>query len=227
TVREPLLVLDKDLRVESANRSFYRAFAAEPAEIIGRFIYDLGEKQWDISRLRELLEKILPQSTSIEEFQVEFDFKPLGRRTLLLNARAILNPQRKTERILLAIEDITERKRAEATMTHLAAVVTSSSDAIIGKDLNGIIASWNRGAEGLFGYTEREAVGQCVTMLIPSDRSHEERSILDRVRRGEVVEHYETVRQRKDGTLFDISLTVSPIKNEQGQVVGASKIARD
>ena len=108
-----------------------------------------------------------------------------------------------------------------------AAIVASSDDAIISKDLNSIITSWNRGAERMFGYTAREAVGRSVTMLIPADHADEEAMILDRIRQGKTVDHYETVRQRKDGTLVDISLTISPIKDAQGRVVGASKIARD
>ena len=108
-----------------------------------------------------------------------------------------------------------------------AAIVASSDDAIISKDLESIITSWNRGAERIFGYTAREAVGRSVTMLIPSDHADEEPMILDSIRRGKTVDHYETVRQRKDGTLLDISLTISPIRDAQGRVVGASKIARD
>jgi PAS domain S-box-containing protein len=109
----------------------------------------------------------------------------------------------------------------------LAAIVEFSHDAIVSKDLNGIITSWNSGAMRLFGYAAEEIVGKPVTMLIPSDRLDEEAHILGLIRRGERIESYETVRQRKDGSLIEISLTVSPIKNAQGRVVGASKIARD
>jgi PAS domain S-box-containing protein len=109
----------------------------------------------------------------------------------------------------------------------MAAIVESSDDAIISKNLDGVILSWNQGAQRLFGYTAAEAIGQPVTMLIPPDRQDEEPGILDRIRRGERIDHYETVRRRKDGGLIDISLTVSPIKNALGAVVGASKIARD
>lgn len=109
----------------------------------------------------------------------------------------------------------------------LAAIVEFSDDAIISKDLNGIITSWNKGAEKLFGYTAQEAIGLPVTMLMPEDRKNEEESVLQRIRRGESIEHYQTVRQVKDGRLIDIALTVSPIINELGEVVGASKIARD
>jgi PAS domain S-box-containing protein len=115
----------------------------------------------------------------------------------------------------------------ERAAQHYAAIVESSADAILSKDLNGVIMSWNRGAELLFGYTAEEAVGKSVTILIPADRHDEEPKILERVRRGESVDHYETIRQRKDGSLIDISLTVSPIKNERGEIIAASKIARD
>jgi PAS domain S-box-containing protein len=108
-----------------------------------------------------------------------------------------------------------------------AAIVESSEDAIVSKDLNGIITSWNQGAERLFGYTAAEAIGQSITMVIPRDRLGEEDMVLGRIRRGERVEHFDTVRQRKDGTLVDISLTVSPIRDQRGTIVGASKIARD
>jgi len=123
--------------------------------------------------------------------------------------------------------DLTERKRAERSGTWLAAIVASSDDAIISKDLDGTISSWNHGAERLFGYTAGEAVGRSITMLIPYDRHNEEPEIVERIRRGERIDHYETVRRRKDGSLIEISLTVSPVMNAEGKVVGASKIARD
>jgi len=109
----------------------------------------------------------------------------------------------------------------------LAAIVESSDDAIIGKDLNGIIKSWNGGAERIFGYTAQEAVGQPIIMLLPPERLDEEPRILERLRRGEHIDHFETVRRRKDGSLVDISLTVSPIFDGHGRPIGASKIARD
>jgi PAS domain S-box-containing protein len=110
---------------------------------------------------------------------------------------------------------------------HLARVVESSDDAIVSKDLNGIIKSWNRAAERMFGYTEAEAVGQSIRMIIPADRQDEEDMVLGRIRAGQAITHFETIRQRKDGSLIPISLTVSPIHDDTGKVVGASKIARD
>jgi PAS domain S-box-containing protein len=109
----------------------------------------------------------------------------------------------------------------------LAAIVASSHDAIISKDLNGVINSWNKGAEWLFGYTAEEAIGRSITMLIPPERIDEETDILSRIRAGEIVDHFETVRVRKDGTQLDVSLTIAPIRDAQGRILGASKIARD
>ena len=123
--------------------------------------------------------------------------------------------------------DISERKQAEERKATLAAIVESSDDAIISKDLNGIITTWNVGAERLFGYAAREVIGQSVTILAAPDRVDEAAGILQRIFRGERLDHFETVRRRKDGTLLDISLTVSPIIDDSGNVVGASKIARD
>jgi len=120
TIREPLLVLDRDLRVVTASRSFYEFFKVKPEETLGQFIYDLGDKQWDISKLRELLEKILPQQTAFDNYEVEHDFVTIGRRTLLLNARQIEREVGKERIILLAIEDITERKKYEEKIQQMA-----------------------------------------------------------------------------------------------------------
>jgi len=130
-------------------------------------------------------------------------------------------------RLLGIIRDITDRKLAEVTSNKLAAIVETSFDAIIGKDVNGVITSWNIGAEGIFGYTESEVIGTSIKRLIPEDRKSEEDQILERLRRGEKVEHFETQRLTKDNRLIDVSITISPIKDADGRVIGASKIARD
>jgi len=130
--------------------------------------------------------------------------------------------------------DITERyeaeqriRESEARYRGIAAIVESSEDAVLTKDLNGLITSWNHGARRLFGYAAEEVIGKPVTILIPAERHNEEPTMLARIRRGERIDHYETVRQRKDGSTVDISLTVSPVRNPEGEIVGASKIARD
>jgi PAS domain S-box-containing protein len=130
--------------------------------------------------------------------------------------------------------DVTERKKIEAALREseqqlrwLASIVQSSDDAIVSKNLDGIITSWNKGAERVFGHTAEEAIGQPITIVIPEDRQSEEREILTRIRRGERIDHFETIRQRKHGSLIVVSLTISPVKDAEGKVVGASKIARD
>ena len=123
--------------------------------------------------------------------------------------------------------DITDRQDIEKASRHLAAIVESSEDAIVSKSLDGVIQSWNASAERMFGYTAQEIVGRSVLLLIPRERQHEEDEILSRLRRGDRVEHFETVRRTKDGRLLDVSLTVSPIKDGTGRIIGASKIARD
>jgi PAS domain S-box-containing protein len=119
------------------------------------------------------------------------------------------------------------RQKAERTLLHYAAMVESSDDAIVGKTLDGRVTSWNRGAEMVFGYSRTEMIGKPISILIPDDRKDEEPGILGKIQRGESIDHYETVRRRKDGRLIDISVTVSPIRDERGNIIGASKVARD
>ena len=136
--------------------------------------------------------------------------------------------------VLEANRDMTKRieievalRESEQRLRWLASIVESSDDAIVSKNLDGIITSWNSGAERVFGYSAREAIGQPITLVIPEERHNEEREILTRIRRGERIDHFETVRQRKDGGPITVSLTVSPVKDASGKIVGASKIARD
>src|SRR5207248_2241897 len=123
--------------------------------------------------------------------------------------------------------DITEQRQHERNGRLLASIVESSDDAIISKDVAGAITSWNRGAERLFGYAAEEVIGQSIRIILPADRQGEEDEVLSRIRRGETVDHFETVRCRKDGSQAIVSLTVSPIRDAAGRIVGASKIARD
>jgi PAS domain S-box-containing protein len=129
--------------------------------------------------------------------------------------------------VVLVFRDVSERRQAGESQARLAAIVESSQDAIVSKTLDGTIRTWNAGAERLFGYRAEEAVGRSILLIIPPDRFDEEREILARLARGERIEHYETIRMARDGRLLDISLTVSPIRDAEGRVVGASKIARD
>ncbi|WP_188130581.1 PAS domain S-box protein [Neomesorhizobium albiziae] len=358
TTRQPLLVLDGELRVQSANLAFYDQFQVRQQETAGRLVYELGNGQWDIPALRALIEEVLSKNQAVVDFEVEHEFRDIGRRCMLLNANKLSRNGGRDDMVLLSIEDITERrksesairhseqslkdliealpgavyttdaagmitsynpaaveiwgrepvlgkeqfcgswrmrkpdgtlmrhdecpmaialkekrpirgaeavverpdgdlvpllvyptprfdalgsligavnmlvditerKRAEALAERLAAIVETSDDAILSKDLRGTVTSWNNGAERLFGYTAEEIVGKSIMTLVPQDRHDEEAGILNRIRQGEHIEHYETIRLCKDGIPVWVSLTISPLRNGEGRVIGASTIARD
>jgi two-component system, OmpR family, sensor histidine kinase VicK len=148
-------------------------------------------------------------------------------RWIRVQGMVSFNGDRQAERFIGTVVDITDLKEAEEKSARLAAIIESTDDAIISKTLEGIITSWNDSAERTFGYTAEEMIGQSILKLIPADRQEEEPRILSRLRKGERVEHFETKRVKKDGSLLDVSLTISPVKDERGNIIGLSKIARD
>ena len=183
---------------------------------------------------RILLAGEIPQCVFEKRYVRKYGAVLWGRTTLALLKEA----DRHAQRIIGIVEDITDRKDTEQALhdsreqaqeirNGLAAIVESSDDAIIGKTLEGVITTWNRGAERIFGYSAEEVIGKPITLLIPPDQIDEEPAILQKLRRGERIDHYETVRIRKDGTRLHVSLTVSPIKDLNGNIIGASKISRD
>lgn len=154
--------------------------------------------------------------------------QPNGKvKKVLIFPSILSNEKLNLKGTLNILIDITDELNDDVKRTMLAALVESSDDAIISKTLDGMITSWNQGAEQLFGYTASEAIGQHISIIIPDDRLEEEKSIISKVSRGEKVDHYETVRRHKNGTLIPISLSISPIRNSLGQVIGASKVGRD
>jgi PAS domain S-box-containing protein len=169
----------------------------------------------------------LETGASVHEQEVIIE-KPDGSR---VTVSVHIDPIRDRDGAIVGVvnffHDISERKQAERTTGLLAGIVDSSDDAIVSKNLDGIIISWNRGAEQLFGYSAKEAIGQNIRLIVPQDRLHEEATILKQLARGERVDHFETVRVRKDGSMLDISVAISPVKDAAGAVIGASKVARD
>ncbi|HEU5117132.1 MAG TPA: PAS domain S-box protein, partial [Isosphaeraceae bacterium] len=143
------------------------------------------------------------------------------------SAAPIHDEEGRVKGVILVFRDITEKRQAELVQEQMAAIVHSSDDIILSKSLDGIILSWNRGAERILGYSAGEVIGKNVSMLMPPDFAEDTEKILGRIRQGESVDHYITKRRRKDGTIIDVSLTVSPIRNVEGEVIGASKIGRD
>ena len=211
-----------------ANRISLDACGYSRDDVIGKKFWDCG--WWNRSpELVAMIQEATRQAASGTFFRRESNYFLADGSLRVVDL--ILSPVKDEAGNVLFIApsgtDITDRKAVESTNARLAAIVESSDDAIISKNLNSIIMTWNGGATRLFGYTAEEAIGRSITILMPPERMNEEPNILERIRRGERIDHYETVRRRKDGTLLDISLTVSPLVDAQGKIVGASKIARD
>jgi PAS domain S-box-containing protein len=220
-------IISKDLNgiITSWNEAATRVFGYTPEEIIGSPILrlippDLHHEEAEILRKLRAGERIEHYETvrlkkNGERFPVSITISPVkdasGR---VIGASKILR-------------DISERRRIDEARARLAAIVDSADDAIISKDLNGIIRTWNEGAHRMFGYTADEIVGQSILRLIPEHLHGEEDEILRKLRAGQRIEHYETIRMKKSGELLEVSVTISPITDEKGNVIGASKIARD
>jgi PAS domain S-box-containing protein len=170
---------------------------------------------------------VLRTGVSVRQQEVHIE-RPNGLRGIaLVDIEAIKDSGGNIVGAVNCFQDITERKLAEDAALRLAAIIESSDDAIVGKDLDGLITSWNAGAERIFGYLAEEIIGKPFTILVPPDYQKEEEAIIERIRRGQRVEHFETVRLRKHGSLIDVSMTISPVKTAQGKIIGASNIARD
>jgi PAS domain S-box-containing protein len=233
TVRESLLVLDGDLRVQSANASFYRTFRVTPAETENCLLYDLGNRQWDIPALRKLLEEILPHQSSFNDFEVTHDFESIGRKVMLLNARRIRREQQSTGLILLAIEDITERRRIEEERRELETRFTSlvkniRDHSIFTLDPQGRITSWNREAERILGYAEAEVLGQPFAIIFtPEDVAQGVPGLELRTALAQGRAEDERWHRRKNGERFWALGIVTPTQDATGGHTGFSKILRD
>jgi len=221
------IIISKNLDgiITSWNNTARRVFGYSPKEAIGAHITliipkdRLPEEDTIISRVR--------RGERIEHF----DTVRQRKDGTLIDISLTISPVRDSSgRIVGASKvarEITDRKRAERSTALLAAIVDSSDDAIVSKTLDGIITSWNKSAERIFGYLPEEAVGKHITLIIPRDRWNEESRIIARICRGDRVDHFQTLRRRKDGSLVDVSLTISPVKDSAGNIIGASKVARD
>jgi PAS domain S-box-containing protein len=218
----------RDLRYIFVNRAYAKMLGREPNEIIGKPIVDVIGAE-GMESIGPYVERVLRGEQV--EYEQEVPFKDIGSRFLRAVYRPDLDPNGKSTGWIASIVDITERRRAQLradkALQQLASIVENTDDAIIGSDLNGLVTSWNAAAERLYGYTSEEMIGNPLSILIPIDRPDEEPDILERLRRGQSIDHYETVRRAKDGRLIQVSLTASPIKDAGGNVIGYSKIARD
>jgi PAS domain S-box-containing protein len=205
-----------------ANRAELKLLGYAKEEYVGRNIVDFHV---DRPIIDDILHRLL-RKEEVHGYEARLRCQDGSIKHVLINSSGLWEGERFLHTRCFT-HDITDRKRAEEAQARLAAIVESSEDAIVSKTLDGIITSWNQGAEHLFGYAAAEAVGQPITLIIPPERHYEEPAILERLRRGERVEHFETVRVAKDGGRLDISLTISPVRDSGGRIIGASKIARD
>ena len=231
---EQVAVLDQRGVIIAVNTA-WRRFAAENGapdlerKSVGLNYLDLcgaaaGQPNgWEARRALDGIRAVLARTR--EDFSLEYPcHSPTEQRWFAMRVTPLLGAR---PGAVVAHENITRRKAMEKALMHHAAIVESSEDAIVGKTLEGIITSWNRGAERIFGYGREEAVGQHISLLIPDGQRDDEKRILSQVRSGIALKHYQTRRRRKDGSLIDISVTISPLRDAEGNIVGASKVARD
>ena len=222
---EPIISKDLDGIITSWNEAAERVFGYKSDEIVGRSILELippelqHEEDEILGKLRagERIDhyETIRMRRNGDRFPVSITISPIEDES----GRVIGGSK--------IARDISDRKRSDESRFRLAAIVDSADDAIVSKDLNGVVTSWNDGARRMFGYSSKEMIGQPILRLIPTELYYEEEEILRKLRAGERVDHYETRRTRKDGSSIEVSVTISPIKDESGRVIGASKIARD
>ncbi len=246
TVREPLLILDATLRVQSANRAFYQKFHVSPAETEGRLIYELGNGQWDIPDLRTLLEDIVPKSSVFDDFELEHTFPDIGRRVMLLNARKLQAGQH-GELLVLAMEDVTARRQAEEALVKAgalqSAIFNSANFSSIATDAKGVIQIFNVGAERMLGYTAAEVMNTItpadisdplevvarakslsVELNTPITPGFE--ALVFKASRG-IEDIYELTYIRKDGSRFPAVVSVTALRDDQNDIIGYLLIGTD
>jgi PAS domain S-box-containing protein len=219
----PMQWVRRDGTILRANAAELDLLGYEFAEYVG---HRISEFQVDDRVVEDMLAR-LSRGETLSGREMRLRRKDGGTRDVIIDSNVYWGPDGEFVHARFVTRDVTELKAREEARARLAAIVTSSDDAIVGKTLDGVITSWNPGAERIFGYTAAEAVGRHITLIIPAERRAEEDHVLAQLRRGLRVDHFETVRQAKDGRKINVSLTVSPITDSSGKIIGASKIARD
>jgi PAS domain S-box-containing protein len=224
--RTPFMLVrcGRDLRYRFVSEAYAHHIGYGRNEVIGKTIEEvIGARGFNT--LRPYIDIVL-RGESVD-FECDLDFVHSGRRSLAIAYRPELDADGNVGGWIASLLDITDERSGEQARRQLASIVESADDPIVSKDLNGIVVSWNPGAQHLFGYSADEMIGKPITTIIPAHLRDEEPRILEQIRSGERIEHYETIRRCKDGRLVDVSLTISPMRDTHGTIVGASKIARD
>lgn len=223
-VEEMIAVVDRDYRYVLGNRAFLDRRDMKRDQLLGRLVSEVLNDGVFEKIVKPKLDECF--EGRIVNYELKYTYPKIGKRDLAVSYFPVEGPNG-FDRAACILQDITERKQAERAVLRLAAIVESSDDAIISKDLNGVITTWNAGAQRIFGYAEAEVVGKPINIIIPSDLAGEDTQILTRLREGEHIQHYETIRVTSEGRRVNVSLTISPMRDSEGKVVGASKIARD
>lgn len=222
---DPVLTKDLNGKILSWNQAATRVFGYEPHEIIGQSVLQLVPA--DYHHEENELQRKLREGEAISPYETDWLKKNGATVRVFVTVYPVHDRDGNVIGASKVASSLSHRAISDDSRFRLAAIVDSADDAIVSKDLNGIVQSWNEGAHRMFGYTAEEMVGQPILRLFPEELVYEEEEILRKLRAGERIEHYETTRQRKDGSRIDVSVTISPIRDGAGRVVGASKIARD
>lgn len=220
---DPLVTISAYGKITDVNRATERVTGYSRNELIGT---DFADYFTDSQKARDGYQRAFTEG-AVTDYELEIRHRDGSLTSVMYNASVYHDASGQIVGLFAAARDISRSKQAEEKNLWLAAIVESSDDAIIGKNLDGIITSWNKGAAKIYGYRDTDVLGKPISLLVPPDRQDEVSQLLKRIKLGEHVEHYETVRRKKDGREIDVSLTVSPVRNAQGEVVGASTTARD
>ena len=223
---EPMFAWKLDGAIEFWNAGAERLYGFAPNETVGHSSHSLLQTKHpiELAELRSQLRNKRYWAGELRHLCKDGRKVIVDSRMQLLGDNTVLEVNRDVTQFKALLATLQE---SEQRLRSVAAIVESSDDAIVSKNLDGVITSWNKGAERIFGYSAEEAIGQPITIVIPHDRLDEEPAFLTRIRRGERIDHFETIRQQKNGSLIAVSLSVSPVKNAEGKIVGAAKIARD
>jgi PAS domain S-box-containing protein len=224
---QAIALLDKNGMFLDINQRLYDWLGFRPDEILGKSflevpIFTVDEK---IKAKNKFLQRLAGKE--VPPYELEFITKNQEKRIGLVHGTSLKDEWGNITQSLVMISDVTKQRQVGEAMKNIAAIVESTDDAIIGKTLEGLITSWNPGAERIYGYSEREVIGRSISLLVSPDHSDDIGDLLKRIQQGERINHYETIRMKKNGQRITVSLTISPIKDETGMIVGASTIARD
>src|SRR5580704_13341307 len=220
---DPLVTISTEGKITDMNEATVNITGIEREKLIGSDFFDYFTEP---QKAREVYQEVFAKG-SVADSPLTLRHTNGKLTDVLFNGSVYKDDKGNVVGVVIVARDITERNKSDENIKHLANIVEYSDDAIVSKSLEGTIKSWNRGAEKMFGYTLKEVLGKNISLIIPPGYTNEEANIIERIKKDEIIDHYETVRIKKNGEHFYVALTVSPLKNNAGKIIGVSKIARD